>query len=66
MKEGEACDLLKRLGDCPEFGIGEQEMAQLLDPARFIGRCPQQVDAFLAGLQPLLCDVQLPVNSIQV
>ena len=66
MKEGEACDLLKRLGDCPEFGIGEQEMAQLLDPARFIGRCPQQVDAFLAGFQPLLCDVQLPVNSIQV
>ena len=66
MKEGETCDLLKRLGDCPEFGISEQEMAQLLDPARFIGRCPQQVDAFLAGLQPLLCDVQLPVNSIQV
>ncbi len=66
MKEGESCDLLKRLGDCPEFGISEQEMAHLFDPARFIGRCPQQVDAFLAGLQPLLCDVQLPVNSIQV
>ena len=66
MKEGEACDLLNRLGECPEFGISEQEMAQLLDPARFIGRCPQQVDVFLAGLQPLLCDVQLPVNTIQV
>ena len=66
MKEGETCDLMKRLGDCPEFGISEQEMAQLLDPVRFIGRCPRQVDAFLAGLQPLLCDVQLPVNNIQV
>ena len=66
MKEGEPCDLLKRLGDCPEFGISEQEMAQLFDPARFIGRCPRQVDAFLAGLQPLLRDVQLPANNIQV
>ncbi len=66
MKEGEACDLLERLEDCPEFGISEQELAQLFDPSRFIGRCPQQVDAFLAGLQPLLCDVQLPVSNIHV
>ena len=46
MKEqGGPNDLLERLAAEPAFdGI---DMAHVLDPARFIGRAPQQVDAFL-------------------
>ena len=47
MKEGEPCDLLARLAAEPAFGMTEPEMAGLLDPALYIGRCPQQVDALL-------------------
>ena len=57
MKEGRDCDLLARLAACPEFGMDLGEMEALLDPAVYIGRCPQQVDAFLAQLR-LPVDVQ--------
>ena len=54
MKEGEDCDLLDRLAGEEEFGLTASEMADLLDPARYIGRCPEQVTAFLEKLKPLL------------
>ena len=67
MKEGEACDLLKRLAACPDFGIDDEwELERLLNASDYIGRCPQQVEAFLKGLQPLLRDVELPTDRIQV
>ena len=56
MKEGEPCDLLARLAAEPAFGMTEPEMAGLLDPALYIGRCPQQVDALLAQVRPLLAE----------
>jgi adenylosuccinate lyase len=54
MKEGEKCDLLARLAARPEFGMTEAEMGAALDPKLYIGRCPEQVDAFLAQVEPLL------------
>jgi adenylosuccinate lyase len=54
MKEGEPCDLLDRLAAEERFGMTAAEMEALLDPARYIGRCPEQVDAFLAQVRPLL------------
>ncbi|MCI8813149.1 MAG: adenylosuccinate lyase [Oscillibacter sp.] len=56
MKEGEPCDLLRRLAAEPVFGMTEAEMEAVLDPALYIGRCPQQVDAFLAQIRPLLSE----------
>ena len=56
MKEGEPCDLLRRLAAEPAFGMTEAEMEAVLDPALYIGRCPQQVDAFLAQIRPLLAE----------
>jgi adenylosuccinate lyase len=58
MKEGESCDLLERLAADGSFGLSLEEMEALLDPRAYIGRCPAQVDAFLAGVRPLLKDVQ--------
>jgi adenylosuccinate lyase len=47
MKEGFDCDLLSRLAAEPAFGMTEAEMTALLEPSGFIGRCPEQVTAFL-------------------
>ena len=54
MKEGEKCDLLHRLAAEPAFGMTEAEMEAVLTPSAYIGRCPDQVDAFLAQVKPLL------------
>ena len=54
MKEGEKCDLLARLAAEPAFGMTETEMEAVLTPSAYIGRCPEQVDAFLAEVKPLL------------
>nr|WP_326185061.1 adenylosuccinate lyase [uncultured Oscillibacter sp.] len=56
MKEGESCDLLSRLAAEPAFGMTEDEMAAVLDPKLYIGRCPQQVEAFLRQVEPLLAE----------
>ena len=54
MKDGGDCDLLSRLAACPEFGMTKLELEALLEPAAFIGRCPQQVEAYLRLLYPTL------------
>ena len=54
MKDGEPCDLAERLAAQPEFGVSLEELEALLEPRRYIGRCPEQVTAFLEKLAPLL------------
>ncbi len=66
MKEGEPCDLLRRLAAEPAFGISEEELTQLLRPQDYIGRCPQQVEAFLAKVQPLIQDVSAASGDITI
>ena len=56
MKNGEEPGLLALLAEEPAFGMTEEEMQAQLDPARFIGRAPQQVDAFLQRYQALWSD----------
>ena len=57
MKEGEACSLPELLAQHPEFNMTAQDLNRLLDPADYIGRCPQQVEAFLAQVQPIVSDI---------
>ena len=57
MKNGEDCDLLARLALRPEFGMTREEMETLLNPADYIGRCKEQVDAYLSQIQPALSGV---------
>ena len=35
-----------------------EEMEALLEPSKYIGRCPQQVEAFVKKLQPLFADAE--------
>ena len=66
MREGLPCDLLSRLAQQPEFGLSENELNALLDPAAFIGRAPQQVERFLARFRPLWADASSESAEITI
>ena len=54
MKNGEECDLTARLAADPAFGMSEAEINALLEPEKYVGRCPEQVTVFLEKVKPLL------------
>ena len=66
MKEGKECRLLSLLAEEEAFGLTEAEMTALLDPALYIGRCPQQVDALLAEVRPVIADAERETAEISV
>ena len=66
MKEGEPCDLLHRLAAEPAFAMTEAEMEALLDPKGYTGRCAEQVEAYLAQVEPLLADAAGETPEIEV
>ncbi len=66
MKEGESCDLLQRLAAEERFGLSAEEMEALLEPDRYIGRCPEQVEAFLSKIKPLLTGAESGSAEISV
>ena len=52
---GEANDLIDRIAADPMFGLSREELTAHLEPGRYIGRCPEQVDEFLAQeVRPVL------------
>jgi adenylosuccinate lyase len=46
--EGGKPDLLARIAEDEAFGMSLQDLEGLVDPSRFVGRAPQQVDQFLS------------------
>jgi adenylosuccinate lyase len=46
-EEGADADLLARIGRDEAFGLSAGELAELVDPMRFVGRAPEQVARFL-------------------
>jgi adenylosuccinate lyase len=58
IKDGaEHNDLLDRIAADSAFGITREELESTMDPNRFVGRAPEQVDEFLAEVvEPLLAD----------
>ena len=47
-EEGAEADLLERIAGDDAFGLSREELDSLMDPMRFVGRAPQQVERFLA------------------
>lgn len=45
--EGAQADLLDRIARDTAFGLSSGELAELVDPMRFVGRAPEQVERFL-------------------
>ena len=66
MKNGEDCDLLSRLAAEKQFGLSEAEMEELLDPKLYIGRCPEQVSAYVEKIRPLLADASDEIAEINL
>ena len=55
IKGGGDNDLVDRIAGDEAFGMDEPTLREMLDPSRFVGRAPQQVDQFLEGwVEPLL------------
>jgi adenylosuccinate lyase len=46
-EEGADADLLERIADDDAFGLARDDLEELIDPARFVGRAPEQVARFL-------------------
>ncbi len=66
MKEGGACDLLERLAAAPEFSLDREQLKDLLEPSRYTGRCPSQVDAYLKELAPVLSGAEDVAAELRV
>jgi adenylosuccinate lyase len=59
-------DLLDRIAADDAFGITRDELDRAMDPRRFVGRAPEQVDEFLAEvIEPLLAGASpdVPVHD---
>lgn len=65
MKAGSGTnDMLERLAADPAYGVPMDDLRGALDPARFVGRAPQQVDEFLAEVvEPLLAGTAPPAQT---
>jgi adenylosuccinate lyase len=46
-EEGADADLLERIAGDPAFGLSADDLTDMVDPMRFVGRAPAQVDRFL-------------------
>ena len=66
MKDGGECDLLERLAAEDRFGLSADDMERVLDPGLYIGRCPQQVDALLEKIRPLLEEAETQSVEIDI
>ena len=62
--EGVPADLLERIADDDTFDMDLEQLRELCDAARFVGRAPQQVDRFLAEwVQPTLARLEAGANE---
>ena len=56
LKAGAPNDLADRIAGDAAFGLARADVDELLDPARHVGRAPQQVEEFLATYVDLLLE----------
>lgn len=66
MDKGESCNLLSMLADDESFPLSEAEMNDVLDPAAYIGRCPDQVQAIVDKIRPLTADISRENAEINI
>ena len=66
MSSGGNCRLPEFLGAEKDLGLSEPELIELLDPAKYIGRCPEQVERFLSQISPLLSDAEKDSVEIEL
>ena len=65
MKLGEDCDLLEMLAEDENFGLSEREIEDIMSASLYIGRCPGQVDSFLAKIRQLTENTDFSTESVE-
>ena len=66
VKEGGTNDLLARIAADEEFGLSKEDLDNLLDPKRFIGRAPSQVVEFIKEeVEPILERYKDLIGSVE-
>jgi len=64
-EEGKENDLLSRIAQDKAFGLSEEALSAILDPAKFVGRAPQQTQEYVDWLkETVLADAQ-NANNIE-
>ena len=66
MKNGGVCDLLARLVAEETFVLTEEEMQSILKPEKYIGRCAEQVEQYVAKVRPLIADISRETAEINL
>ena len=66
MKEGLPCDLAERLAARADFPLDRERIEAALEPSKFVGRCPEQVERFLAEIAPLLEEESAVAEEINI
>ena len=66
MKNGERWDLIAALAAEPAFGMTEAEIRSHMDPANYIGRCPEQVHAFTKKCRALCSSAAVCAEEISL
>ncbi len=62
--QGAEADLLERIAADDAFGMSLEDLREIADPTRFVGRAPEQVDRFLAEwVQPALARLEAGANE---
>ena len=62
--EGPPADLLERIADDDTFDMNLEQLREISDPARFVGRAPEQVDRFLdEWVRPALVRLEAGANE---
>ena len=57
---------MELLAGDPAFSLSRKELEALMEPQRYIGRCPQQVRRFLDACVPLLHQAQTSDGDIRI
>jgi adenylosuccinate lyase len=67
MKDGlDRNDLLERLAGDKSFGVQMRDLEGVIDPRRFVGRAPEQVDEFLRDVvAPLFAGESARAESLE-
>ncbi len=66
MKNGEKGDLMELLKAEPKLGLKDGEIDDILDPYKYTGRAPQQVEAYLKKISPIISDASDKVEEINI
>lgn len=63
--EGKANDLMDRIAKDDKFTAVHSKLDTMIDPSKFVGRAPQQVDEFMADEVDPVLDVHKDLLTVE-